>query len=278
MDSSGSPGTATFGNDSSSGSTGMIAVPAIADSPDTQQSASSGISHDQSHSSWKEAGHAAWSKDGEKKRSSSASLSTPRRSVKGVMSPARKEKERSKSPTSSNPSKITQKNKTLRQEVEEATRNLAMLQESYERDDHGNVTRIQQLERRAGVSEQHAAHILRRSDEQLREAAQHIDIQRGKTRLSEDQAQHLVRIYGEYQEEARLKVLEHEKRRQGMAATVDLLEHRIRYEEESSLVSKNKAEQARKSVSSEIAQYQSLINSYQVKITTDSQDEEIFVV
>ena len=79
MDSSGSPGTATFGDDSSSGSTGMFAAPAIADSPDTQQSAGSGISHDQSHSSWKEVGHAVWPRDGEKKRSSSASLSTPRR-------------------------------------------------------------------------------------------------------------------------------------------------------------------------------------------------------
>ena len=59
-----------------------------------------------------------------------------------------------------------------------------------------------------------------------------------------------------------------------MAATVELLEHRIRCEEESSLVSKNKAEQERRSVSSEIAQYQSMINSYQVKITTDSQNEE----
>ena len=110
-------------------------MPAIADSRDTQQSASSGISHDPSHSSWKEVGHAVWSKDGEKKRSSSASISTPRRSVKGVMSPARKEK----------PNRLT-----LKQEVEEAKRNLAMLQESYERDDQGNVTRIQELERRAG--------------------------------------------------------------------------------------------------------------------------------
>ena len=112
------------------------------DSPDTQQSASSDISHDLSHSSWKEVGRAVWSKDGEKKRSSSASLSTPRRSVKGVMSPVRKEEGRSKSPTGSSPSKITQENKTLKQEVEEAKRNLAMLQESYERDDQGNVTRI----------------------------------------------------------------------------------------------------------------------------------------
>ena len=176
MDSSGSPGTATFGNDSSSGSTGMLAVPAIADSPDTQQSANSGISNDLSHSPWKEVGHAVWSKDGEKKRSSSASLSTPRRSVKGVMSPARKEKGRSQAPTGSSPSKITQENKTLKQEVEEAKRHLAMLQESYERDDQGNVTRIQELERRAGMSEQQVAHILKRSDEQLREAAQYIDI------------------------------------------------------------------------------------------------------
>ena len=53
-----------------------------------------------------------------------------------------------------------------------------------------------------------------------------------------------------------------------MAATVNLLE------EESSLLSKNKAEQERRSTSSEIAQYQSMINSYQVKITTDSQNEE----
>ena len=119
------------------------------------------------------------------------------------MSPVRKEKERSKSPAGSNPSKIAQENKTLKQEVEEATRNLAMLQESYERDDQGNVTRIQELERRAGImSEQQVAHVLRRSDEQLREAAQYLDIQRGKTRLSEDQSHHLVRIYGEYQEEA----------------------------------------------------------------------------
>ena len=183
-------------------------MPAIADSPDTQQSASSGNSHDQSHSSWKEVGHAVWSRDGEKKRSSSASLSTPRRSV---MSPVKKERGRSKSPTGPSPSKITQENKTLRQEVEEAT---AMLQESHECDDHGNVTRVQELERRAGMSEQQVAHILKRSDEQLREAAQHIDIQRGMTQLSEDQAQHLARIYGEYQEEARYKVLDYEKRRQ----------------------------------------------------------------
>ena len=215
-------------------------MPAIADSPDTQQSASSDISHDLSHSSWEEVGHAVWSKDGEKKRSSSASLSTPRRSVKGVMSPARKEEGRSKSPTGTSPSKITQENKTLKQEVEEAKRNLAMLQESYERDDQGNVTRIQELERRAGVSEQQVAHILKRSDEQLREAAQYIDIQRGKTKLSEDQAQHLVKIYGEYQDEARLKALEYKKRHQEMAATVNLLEHRIRCEEESSLVSKSR--------------------------------------
>ena len=238
MDASGSPGTATFGNDSSSGSTGMFAVPAIADSPDTQQTASSGISHDQSHSSWKEVGHAVWPRDGEKKRSSSAASATPRRSVKGVMSPVKKEKGRSKSPTGSSPSKITQENKTLRQEVEEARRNLAMLQELYERDDRGNFKRIQELERRAGMSEQQVAHILKRSNEQLQEAAQYIDIQRGKTKLSEDQAQHLVSIYGEYQEEAQLKVLEYEKRHQEMAATVDLLEHRIRCEEESSLASK----------------------------------------
>ena len=42
------------------------------------------------------------------------------------------------------------------------------------------------------------------------------------------------------------------------------------------LVGKNKAEQERRSASSEIAlaQYQSMINSYQVKIKTDSQNEE----
>ena len=85
---------------------------------------------------------------------------------------------------------------------------------------------------------------------------------------------YLVKIYGEYQDEARLKVLEYKKRHQEMAATVNLLEHRIRCEEESSLVSKSKAEQERRSTSSEIAQYQSMINSYQVKITTDSQNEE----
>ena len=158
--------------------------------------------------------------------------------------------------------------------MEEAQRHLAMLQESYERDDQGNVTRIQELERRAGMSEQQVAHILKRSDEQLQEAAQHIDIQRGKTKLSEDQAQHFVKIYGEYQDEARLKVIEYEKRHQEMATTVNVLEHRVRREEESSLVSRQKAEQERRSTSSEIAQYQSMINSYQVKITTDSQNEE----
>ena len=84
-----------------------------------------------------------------------------------------------------------------------------------------------------------------------------------------------MRIYGEYQEAARHKVLEYEKRHQETVATVDPLEeHRIRCEEESALISKNKAEQERRSVSSEIAQYQSMINSYQVKINTDSQNEE----
>ena len=56
---------------------------------------------------------------------------------------------------------------------------------------------------------------------------------------------------------------------------MNLLEHRIRCEEESSLVSRNKAaRQKRRSTSSEIAHYQSMINSYQVKITTDLQNEE----
>ena len=59
-----------------------------------------------------------------------------------------------------------------------------------------------------------------------------------------------------------------------MVATVDFLEHRIRCEEENSLVSKSRAEQERTSASSEIAQYQSMINSYQTKINTDSQNEE----
>ena len=237
MDSSGSPGTATFGNDSSSGSTGMIAVPAIADSPDTQQSASSGISHDLSHSGScrvvqgrrKEEIVISFIIDTEKEREGRhESCEKGKRAIQIAY-------------RRYSPSKITQENKTLKQEVEEAKRNLAMLQESYERDDQGNVTRIQELERRAGVPEQQVAHILKRSDEQLREAAQYIDIQRGKTKLSEDQAK---------------------------------LEHRIRCEEESSLVSKTKAEQERRSTSSEIAQYQSMINSYQVKITTDSQNEE----
>ena len=38
--------------------------------------------------------------------------------------------------------------------------------------------------------------------------------------------------------------------------------------------SKNMAEQERRSVSSEVAQHQPMINSYQVKITTDSQNDE----
>ena len=156
--------------------------------------------------------------------------------------------------------------------MEEATRNLALLQESYDsqqRDDHSNVTRIQELERSDGISEQQVVHILKRSDEQLREAAQHIDTQRGKTQLSEDQAHHLAKIYGEYQEEARHKVLQSDKRHHEMVAIVDLLEHRIRCEEENALVSKNRVAQ-----DSEIAQCQAMINSYQTKINTDSQKEE----
>ena len=60
MDSSGSPGT---GNSSSTSSANMIAAPAIGDSPDTQQSASSGISRDHSNSSWRNVSHTLWSKD-----------------------------------------------------------------------------------------------------------------------------------------------------------------------------------------------------------------------
>ena len=127
---------------------------------------------------------------------------------------------------------------------------------------------------KARTSEQQVAHILKRSDEQLREAAQYINFQRGKTQLSEDQAHHLVKICGEYQEEARHKVLEYEKRHHEMVATVGLLEHQIRCEEENALVSKNRIEQDRRSTSSEIAQYQAMINSYQTKINTDSQNEE----
>ena len=76
------------------------------------------------------------------------------------------------------------------------------------------------------------------------------------------------------QEEARPKVLEYEKRQHEMVATFDLLEHRIRCEEENALVSKSRVEQDRRSASSQISQYQAMINSYQTKMSTDSQNEE----
>lgn len=106
-----------------------------------------------------------------------------------MKSPARKGIDRSKSPSSSTPNRV------------EAFWNMVALQASYEKlkqDDIGSEHRIQELERKANMSEQH-----------------------------------FVKIYAEHGEEAKRKLMEYEKMCDHLSATVGQLESQLRYEEES---------------------------------------------
>ena len=134
---------------------------------------------------------------------------------------------------------------SLRHEMDEAFRNMATLQASFERlkqEDLGSECRVRELERKANMSEQQAAPSLRVSDRKLREAAQH----HGRAEREDETltgSSHCVKIYNEQGEEARRKLIEHERMRNQLSAAVGKQENQLRYEEESATVNKNCAEE-----------------------------------
>ena len=69
-------------------------------------------------------------------------------------------------------------------------------------------------------------------DGKLRAAAQRVNEQKGKTKLSEDHTSHFIKIYNEQGEEAKKRLVEYERMHSQLSATVGKLENQLRFEED----------------------------------------------
>ena len=178
MASSASPSTATFGNDSSEGSNGFMALPAVmdlvADSQDEPGSGGSALFSDISTPtrSWKQIAIHQESKQRESPpRRSSSSPTTPRTSQKGVRSTSKGG--RSKSPTSAEfRAAIKEKNK-MEMEIGEYQKTLdemSAAMASLHQEDYGSTIRIQELERRCEIASKQSGHLVSHHQHHMAEA------------------------------------------------------------------------------------------------------------
>ena len=160
MASSASPSSATFGNDSSEGSNGLMALPAamdmVADSQDEPGSGGSALFSDVSTParSWNQVAIHQESKQRDSPpRRSSSSPATPRASQKSVRSASKGG--RSKSPTSADfRAAIKEKNK-MEMEIGEYQKTLVEMSAAManlHQEDYGSTIRIQELERRCEIA------------------------------------------------------------------------------------------------------------------------------
>ena len=160
MESSAGPSTATFGNDSSEGSNGLMALPAVmdmvADSQGESGSGGSVLFNDISTSakSWKQVAIRQESnqKDSPPRRSSS-SPATPRASQKSVRSSSKGG--RSKSPTGAGIRAIIKEKNKMESEIGEYQRTLdemSAAMANLHQEDYGSTSRIQELERRCEIA------------------------------------------------------------------------------------------------------------------------------
>ena len=178
MASSASPSTATFGNSSSGGSNGLMALPAVmdlvADSQDEPGSGGSALFSDISTPtrSWKQIDVRQESKQRESPpRRSSSSPATPRTSQKGVRSTSKGG--RSKSPTSAEfRAAIKEKNK-MEMEIGEYQKTLdemSAAMANLHQEDYGSTIRIQELERRCEIASKQSGHLVSHHQHHMAEA------------------------------------------------------------------------------------------------------------
>ena len=177
MESSASPSTATFGNDSSEGSNGLMALPAVmdmvADSQEEPGSGGSALFSDISTPtrSWKQIAIHQESKqrDSPPRRSSSS----PRASQKSVRSTSKGG--RSKSPTSADfRAAIKEKNK-MEMEIGEYQKTLdeiSAAMANLHQEDYGSTIRIHKLERRCEIASKQSGHLVSHHQHHMAEAWQ----------------------------------------------------------------------------------------------------------
>ena len=169
MASSASPSTATFGNSSSEGSNGLMALPAVmdmvADSQDEPGSGGSALFSDISTPtrSWKQIDIRQESKKRESPpRRSSSSPATPRTSQKGVRSTSKGG--RSKSPTSADFRAVIKEKNKMEVEIGEYQKTLdemSAAMANLNQEDYGSTIRIQELERRCEIASKQSGHLVR---------------------------------------------------------------------------------------------------------------------
>ena len=167
-----------FGNDSSEGSNGLMALPAVmdlvADSQDEPGSGGSALFSDMSTPtrSWKQIAIHQESKQRESPpRRSSSSPATPRTSQKGVRSTSKGG--RSKSPTSAEfRAAIKEKNK-MEMEIGEYQKTLdemSAAMANLHQEDYGSTIRIQELERRCEIASKQSGHLVSHHQHHMAEA------------------------------------------------------------------------------------------------------------
>ena len=178
MASSASPSTATFGNSSSEGSNGLMALPAVmdmvADSQDEPGSGGSALFSDISTPtrSWKQIDIRQESKKRESPpRRSSSSPATPRTSQKGVRSTSKGG--RSKSPTSADFRAVIKEKNKMEVEIGEYQKTLdemSAAMANLNQEDYGSTIRIQELERRCEIASKQSGHLVSHHQHHMAEA------------------------------------------------------------------------------------------------------------
>ena len=178
MASSASPSTATFGNDTSEGSNGLMALPAImdmvADSQDEPGSGGSALFRDISTPtrSWNQVAIHQESKQRDSPpRRSSSSPATPRASQKGVRSAPKGG--RSKSLTSAEfRAAIKDRNKMEMEigEYQKTIDEMSAAMANLHQEDYGSTIRIQELERRCDIASKQSGHLVSHRQHHMAEA------------------------------------------------------------------------------------------------------------
>ena len=173
-----SPSTATIGNNSSEGSNGLMALPAVmdlvADSQDEFGSGGSALFSDISTPtrSWKQIDvHQDSKQRGSPPRRSSSSPATPRTSQKGVRSTSKGG--RSKSPTSAEFRAAIKENHKMEMEIGEYQKTLdemSAAMANLHQEDYGSTIRIQELERRCEIASKQSGHLVSHHQHHMAEA------------------------------------------------------------------------------------------------------------
>ena len=285
MASSASPSTATFGNDSSEGSNGLMALPAVmdlvADSQDEPGSGGSALFSDISTPtrSWKQIDVRQESKQRESPpRRSSSSPATPRTSQKGVRSTSKGG--RSKLPTSAEfRAAIKEKNK-MEMEIGEYQKTLDEMlaaMANLHQEDYGSTIRIQELERRCEIASKQSGHLVSHHQHHMAEA----------WRKFEEEAQQMRKVemnayqYGEKKDMESNVIIQQMRQAEGTIVEqkreIAVMKSYMASEKSAAQESAIRANQIHREASQQISVYQQQIRGIESSTSIEKFNEEEMV-